>query len=767
MRHDSKAMKFIGLFAFALCISFQSKADAVFNPPPRLPESEKVHFSEWLEIAEAKNEDKVFSNAKGTHLNALVNSSSPYLRQHAKNPVNWKPWRNKYLKKAQSENKLIFLSIGYSTCHWCHVMAKESFSDVEVAKEVNDSYIAIKVDREELPQIDSHYTSLLEAVTGSAGWPITAIINSEGLPIYIDSYVSKEKLLTLLARVDSTWKNNPEFLLATAKNISSLITVPESGDDNQVNIDTSELSNTSRKKILDALDSDFGGLKGEVKFPQEALLLYLLDELRRRVDSDLKKLVSVQLNSMMNGGIRDHIDGGFHRYSTDSRWNIPHYEKMLYNQALMSQVYLEAWQVLYEDNYRFIAKETLDFSIEHLYQEGEGFYAALDADFKGEEGGFYLWSAADIEDALDVEGISSYSFNPDEKKSNEKFGILSEPELRSTETSAALNKLSKQRHSRGDLHRDDKVITSWNGLMIYSLAMASREFKSKDYLDIAKSVGDLIWRSRFDERTGKLLRTSDRSQELFSLEDYAYLGRGFIGLYDVTQNPKWLERARRVYQSAKTDATFSQVTESSSMDISTQSNLADGELMSPKVILQEVKRALDKRTLSTKLYKPDLKILNQIKNRVLESPINRFSSLLYLNNELNGSSGNTRYFANGVGRFSIVCTEMLEESCASIELHFGLKQGWHINSDEPLQDYLVPTVIKSEAELATEYPEPIVLKLGFQDEPLSLFEGNFKILISKKPEATGATISRTRISLPLQACNNEICLLPEESVIIF
>ncbi|MDO3387312.1 DUF255 domain-containing protein [Gilvimarinus sp. SDUM040013] len=757
-------MKLAGLFIFVICISFQVNADAVFKRPPSLPEREKTQFDQWNKAAKRKNEDKVFSKAEGKYLNALVNSSSPYLRQHAKNPVNWKPWRSKYLEQAKAENKLIFLSIGYSTCHWCHTMAKESFSDAEVAKAVNSSYIAIKIDREELPQIDRYYASLLEAVKGSAGWPITAIINSEGLPIYIDSYLPKDKLINLLTRVDTTWKNNPEFLLATARTISELVAPPETEGGNHADIDTAELLNSSKNKILTALDSEFGGLKGEVKFPQETLLLYLLDELRRSAAPDLEKLLLVQLNNMMNGGIRDHVDGGFHRYSTDKEWIVPHYEKMLYNQALMAQVYLEAWQVLYDEDYQFIATETLDFAIEHLYQAGEGFYSALDADFKGEEGGFYLWAEADIEDALEVEGISYYSFKPADNKSNRKMGVLSKPEYRSPEISKALNKLSQKRHARGDLHRDDKVITSWNGLMIHSLAMASRELNREDYLKIAQSVGDALWVSRFDTKTGKLFRTSDTSQELFSLEDYAYLSRGYVGLYDVTQNPKWLDRAKTIYYSAKAYSSPPQLTKATELGPSASPSLADGELMSPIVILQEVELALKNRTLDPKLFKPSVSILNQIKSRASESTIGHISSLTHLNNGLHGSSGNVRYFANGMGRFSIVCAKKIDNACASLALEFTLNDGWHINSNTPLQDYLKPTIVESSSVLTVEYPEPITQTLGFQREPLSLFAGEFSIVITKKPNEE---THKTKVNLPLQACNDEICLLPEKSVVIF
>ncbi|BFM20149.1 thioredoxin domain-containing protein [Gilvimarinus japonicus] len=760
----SKAARLVGLLVLVIFISLYSSAEAEFIPPPLLSESEKAQFGEWLEVAKDKSEDKVFSKEKGKYLNALVNSSSPYLRQHAKNPVNWKPWRNQYLASAEAENKLIFLSIGYSTCHWCHVMAKESFSDVDVAIAVNDSYVAIKVDREELPQIDSHYASLLEAVTGSAGWPITAIINSEGLPIYIGSYVSKENLVTLLQRVGFAWENNPEFLLTTARNISRLTAVSEGEDNNNVHVDTAELLTSSKKKVVDALDTEFGGLNGAVKFPQESLLLYLLDELRRTLDPDLAKLVSLQLTKMMNGGIRDHVDGGFHRYSTDSQWSVPHYEKMLYNQALMAQVYLEAWQGFREDSYRFVAKETLDFAIECLYQEGRGFYSALDADFNGEEGGFYLWSGADVADALKIEGISSYSVEAGEKRSSRTLGILSDIALKNAEMLDVLKTLQEQRHSRGSLHRDDKVIASWNGLMIYSLAMASRALDNKEYISIAEKVGELMWASRFDDRTGKLFRTSDRRQELFSLEDYAYLSRGFVGLYDVTRNPTWLERAKTIYQSANANAALPQSAIPSQLGSNASFSLMDGELISPKVVFQEVELALKRRTFDPKLFKIDPEGLDQAKARVAESAINRFSSLRYLNNELNGSSESIRYFANGVGRLSIVCTKTLAEVCVSIELQFSLKEGWHINSNEPLQDYLVPTIVKSTSELLVEYPRRNVLRLGFQDEPLSLFDGEFKILISKKPDEV---IRRTKISVPLQACNDELCLLPQESFIIF
>ncbi|MDO6748362.1 thioredoxin domain-containing protein [Gilvimarinus sp. 1_MG-2023] len=759
-----KAVKLFGLLCFAFCLSFQVKAKADYMAPPQIPESEKVKFDGWLRSAEKKTKDVVFSDAQGMHLNALVDSTSPYLRQHAKNPINWKPWRSNILMEARRNNKLIFLSIGYSTCHWCHVMKKESFSDVGVAKEINGSYVAIKVDREELPQIDSYYASVLEAVTGSAGWPITAIINSEGLPIYISSYLSKDKLVTLLGRVNSAWKNNPEFLLSTAKTMANMVTVEESSGDDKNDIDSYELLSDSKKKILSELDHKSGGIKGNVKFPQESLLLYMLDELRRAKSPEFERLLVLQLNNMMKGGIRDHVSGGFHRYSTDSKWMIPHYEKMLYNQALMSQVYLEAWQLFYRNSYLFVAKQTLDFSIEELYREGKGFYSALDADFNGQEGGYYLWPEAELVDVLKVQGITSYLFTPKDIKQGVKSGILVDESKRNSKVSDVLNKMSEQRHNRGVLHRDDKIITSWNGLMIYSLAAASVELGDNKYLNIATNVGDFLWDSRFDSKTGRLFRTSDRSQELFSLEDYAYLGRGFIRLYDATQDQKWLERARIIFQSATVESTLSGGGSLAALGVNTLSSLLDGELISPIIILQEVGLALEQRILQAELFNSNKKSVAQIKSQISESPINRFSSLLYINNEVNGSSGDIRYFGKGAGRLDITCTEVVETKCFSIELQFSLKPGWHINSTKPLQDYLAPTIIQSSAELMVDYPEHSILKLGFQDEPLSLFEGDFKISISKVP---AKAVERVMIKLPLQACNDRMCLFPEESFIVF
>lgn len=758
-----RTITYAGLTAILICLSLSPKAETEFYQPPNLPEREKPEFDEWLKSAQKKHEDRVFSDAKGRHLNALVESTSPYLRQHAKNPVNWKPWRNQYLAQARSDNKLIFLSIGYSTCHWCHTMAKESFSDAEVAKAINSTYVAIKVDREELPQIDRHYAALLEAATGSAGWPITAIINGDGLPIFIDSYLSKAKLITLLERVAGTWDTNPDFLLASAKTLSGLITSTESKNDGQATIDTNELLENSKQKIVAALDVEFGGLNGQVKFPQESLLLYLLDEFRRTEDHNLKKLVSIQLDNMMNGGIRDHVDGGFHRYSTDKEWIIPHYEKMLYNQALMAQVYLEAWQVFYNDNYRLIAQETLDFAIERLYQPDHGFYSALDADLNGEEGGFYLWSETDLEDFLSIPGITSYTFSGD-KGYDGKLGILTDTHLRSETMTEALSTLSKQRHNRGELHRDDKVITSWNGLMVYSLAMASHAFDERKYLTIAEKVAGDIWQSRFDRKTGKLFRTSDRSQELFSLEDYAYLSRGFIGLYDITQNPEWLDRAEALYQAATTQFSSFQHQTNTGPGPSISSSLADGELISPIIALQAVELSLKNRTFDAKAFTPDPEHVNFIKTRASESAINQFSSLLYLNNEAAGSAGNTRYFANGVGQFHIVCKKRLAQVCSAIEIQFSLKEGWHINSNTPLQDYLKPTSIESDTPLDVQYPEQQVIRLGFQDEALGLFEGEFVIQVSK---ISRELVNRAQIRLPLQACNDEICLLPEDKVIVF
>ncbi|MCW8998448.1 MAG: DUF255 domain-containing protein, partial [Kangiellaceae bacterium] len=529
-----KLTKVLLVLFFSLFPNFTILLAAELKMPPELNEQDKLAYSLWLSEYQKRKNGEVIARAKGDYINRLISSSSPYLKQHAKNPINWKEWNQELLNEAKEANELVFLSIGYSTCHWCHVMEKESFVDPDIASIVNKKYVAVKVDREELLHVDNYYASALEQVKGSAGWPITAIITGDGLPVFIDSYISKDKLSKILNRVHNVWNTRPEFLLAPAKNIDALVKAKYQNFELE-EFDPKILESIN-EKLIAQLDGSYGGFKGNVKFPSESMLLYIMDQLRREQNDKLEELLILQLDKMIEGGIYDHIFGGFHRYSTDATWTVPHFEKMLYNQAQLIIVYSQAYQLFGKESYKRVAIETADFVLREFYSE-DGFYSASDADFKGEEGGFYLW---------DKSVINSHSKNVDYNlysvKGSEKVGVTLNPVRGSGSkpTKDFREKLVALRAEYGRLHIDKKVLTGWNGLMLSALGVAFDISRDDKYVRTAEGVAEKIWNRRYS--SGSLFRQESYKQDIFYLEDYAYLSNAFIDLFDLTGNPKWLNR---------------------------------------------------------------------------------------------------------------------------------------------------------------------------------------------------------------------------------
>ncbi|TQV80226.1 DUF255 domain-containing protein [Aliikangiella coralliicola] len=754
-------MKIWVLFFFAISIVLNAnKINAELLPPPGISQSEIEQFGRWQRYFN-ENKKSLASRLKKepAYLNELIYSQSPYLEQHAFNPINWKSWSSELLNQAKKNNKLIFLSIGYSTCHWCHTMEKESFVDVEIARILNRNFYSIKVDREELPHIDDYYSAALEHVKGSAGWPITAIINSDGLPVFIDSYLPKEKLRKLLGRVGSIWRTQPEFLLASAKNIDELInnrfnqTIGTSA--NKINFET------INQKLLAALDPVNGGFSGAAKFPSEAMLLYVLDQLRRGKNTDLEKALKLQLDKMIQGGLYDHISGGFHRYSTDPGWVVPHYEKMLYNQAQLVSVYSQAYQYFRDPVYFDVVESTIKFMLTELYDENGGFWSAIDADFNGEEGGYYLWTP----DELALFNLDKLAYETYQIPGSQKLGVVFpkkqlSPDLKKT-ISSHKEILVNARKKRGSPHIDQKVITGWNALAIKALIDAETILETGSLVRVAEKLADKFWKERYQESTGMISRVGFKGEKLLRsyLDDYAYFCDALIALYDVSDDIKWLKKAQILkHQATKLflDA------EGALYNIAPRQNLLslkksqDGELYAASAVMLGVIWKLDKRLGEEGLKKKFSKLIAVKESKIAKETLNHLYSALSLQDSKEGSTWHRRYFASAKGRLNIKCSEYTaNRHCRELSINVKLEDGWHINSNQPLQNYLIPTKIDIPEGVEVTYPEEKRVKLGFQDEALSVYEGSFEIRLKNR------TKNRLHLTLPLQACNDRICLLPE------
>jgi len=496
--------------------------------------------------------------------NELINETSPYLLQHAHNPVNWYPWGQEALDKAQKENKLIIISVGYAACHWCHVMEHESFEDVEVANFMNENFVAIKVDREERPDIDQIYMDAVQLITGSGGWPLNCIALPDGRPIYGGTYFPKNQWLDVLTKISDFVKTNPDKTEQQAKQLTNGI---QANELNLLSTEKKDVSMTDLDLIFEnwktSIDTINGGYKGAPKFPLPVGYQFLLHYNFLNPNLEALEAVTLTLDKMANGGIYDQIGGGFSRYATDELWNIPHFEKMLYDNSQLVSLYTAAYKHTKNENYKTIIAETLDFIQRELTSVDGGFYASLDADSEGEEGKYYIWSQQELQQILgdDAELILDY-YNI-ETNGNWENGInilfkteadttiaerynRSESELKSL-VSNAKKQLLAERETRIKPALDDKIITSWNALMLKAYVDAYTIFDDQTYLDTALKNANFINTNvrSSDDRLSRSYKNGMASINGF-FDDYAFTIEAFIALYQSTFDEKWLESAKKL-----------------------------------------------------------------------------------------------------------------------------------------------------------------------------------------------------------------------------
>ncbi|MFX1350080.1 MAG: thioredoxin domain-containing protein [Promethearchaeota archaeon] len=498
--------------------------------------------------------------------NKLINEKSPYLQQHANNPVEWYPWGEEAFNKAKRENKPIFLSIGYSTCHWCHVMAHESFEDEEIAELMNEVFVSIKVDKEERPDIDKIYMTVCQMMTGSGGWPLTIIMTPEKKPFFAGTYFPKQTrfgrigLIDLIKRIKELWINQRNELLNSADQITfSIQNIDQESPGEKF---SENILKKAFRQLSIQFDSVNGGFGDHPKFPTPQNLTFLLRYWKRTRDEKALEMVETTLQAMRMGGIYDHIGFGFHRYSTDSKWLVPHFEKMLYDQALIAMAYIEAYQATKNDLYKKTAQEIISYVLRDMISPEGGFYSAEDADSEGEEGKFYVWSKEELEQTLkkdkielamkifNIEEAGNYFDEVTGKKTGKNILYLKKPidiEIFESFEKIRLTLLQK-RDKRIKPHKDDKILTDWNGLFIAALAKAAVAFQEKMYLDIAKKAVLFIL-SKLRESNNKLLhRYKDGVSEIQAyLTDYAYFIWGLIELYEATFEIFYLETALELY----------------------------------------------------------------------------------------------------------------------------------------------------------------------------------------------------------------------------
>jgi uncharacterized protein YyaL (SSP411 family) len=504
--------------------------------------------------------------------NHLKNEKSPYLLQHADNPVDWYPWGDEAFEKAKKENRPIFLSIGYSTCHWCHVMARESFQDPEIGQLMNQVFVSVKVDREERPDIDSVYMTACQMITGTGGWPLTIIMTPDLKPFFAGTYFPKESggrgagLRDLILNINDLWNDQKHELLESAEELTlslQQLSKFKSGQELEDNI-----LESAYKSLSNNFDYEYGGFGDYQKFPTPHHLLFLLRHWKRKDDVNALTMVEKTLDAMVQGGIYDNVGFGFHRYSVDQQWILPHFEKMLYDQALLVIVYTEAYQATGKKRYMEAAQEVLEYLLRDMRSSEGGFYSAEDADSEGEEGKYYLWTADEIIKILGQEDgelfNQIYNVSADGNFKEESTGhqtgknvlyqsksweelsseLQKTPEELWWKMESAREKLFKARQKRIRPHKDDKILTDWNGLIIAALATAGRVYKRKDYVLAARETLNFILNNlKINDQLMHRWREGEAAVNA-NLDDYAYLVWGLLELYQTTFLPEYLQMAQ-------------------------------------------------------------------------------------------------------------------------------------------------------------------------------------------------------------------------------
>ncbi|NLE43565.1 MAG: thioredoxin domain-containing protein [Chloroflexi bacterium] len=495
--------------------------------------------------------------------NRLRSESSPYLLQHADNPVDWFPWTDEALRLARETDRPIFLSIGYSACHWCHVMAHESFEDERIASILNQHFVSIKVDREERPDLDQIYMAAVQAMAGSGGWPMSVFLTPEGVPFYGGTYFppvpryGMPSFTQVLGAVIEAWQSRREDLVASGNSLVVAIRRQGLGNGETVSHDGS-LDEATMEAAFHALDRSFdeghGGWGDAPKFPQPMALEFLLRHYIAAGNPRALTMVTRSLEAMARGGIYDQLGGGFHRYSVDARWLVPHFEKMLYDNAQLARVYVHAWQVTGRDLFRDVAEETLDYVVREMTDAAGGFYSTQDADSEGQEGKFFVWTLDEILDALGAQAdrfIAAYNVTRRGNFEGSNRNVLeyvgsgeSRPAL-----AAARQRLFGAREHRVRPGRDEKVLTSWNGLMLAAFAEAARVFERADYRRVAQRNADFLLQEVVLE-DGRLHRSWKSGAPRLNgyLEDYTHLSEGLLELYQTDFDPRWFRAAQELVQ---------------------------------------------------------------------------------------------------------------------------------------------------------------------------------------------------------------------------
>ncbi len=715
--------------------------------------------------------------------NRLIQETSPYLLLHAHNPVDWYPWNDEALERAKKENKLIFLSVGYSTCYWCHVMERKVFSNPEIAEMMNKDFINIKIDREERPDLDEIYMTATQLLTQRGGWPNSVFLTPELKPFYAGTYFpptdmpGRPGFPTILDAVHEAWVTREAEVIESANQISETIAMATSRGFTSLTAKplNRSLINAALDYLRTSYSNAYGGFGSAPKFPSPANLELLLSEYERTLDASLLKMVTHTLDMMAYGGMYDQIGGGFHRYSVDAKWLVPHFEKMLYDNAQLAKVYLRAYQLTEESRYRRIAEEIFSFISREMTAPEGGFYSALDAETDAEEGKYYVWTASEIQKVLSKEGAKPFAsvYGVDKGPNFEGKNVLYVPEGTAAENTlksvaSAREKLLNARTKREYPLLDTKIIVNWNGLMIDALAYGYEVLGEEHYLTAASKAARFIL-DTLRKPDGDLWHTYTAGvtkQDAF-LDDYAFFVKGLLGLYQATNDEQWFNSAKTLTDSMiqlfwdnKNGGFYYTRADAKHLIVRTKKPY-DSAIPSGNAVAVE-----NLLGLGTGYQNYAEKTLRSFAETMSQAPSSFMYMLFALNHYLILEEG----LPSETSRFVTATTETKagNDGIYNVTLHLKIATGWHINANPAGQANLIPTTVTVNANTSVEivdvaYPKGRTAHFEFSDESLNVYEGSFTIplKLKQKPDTSDNKATQVTLKLTYQPCNETECLLPQ------
>lgn len=765
----------------------------------------------WISAAD---EDSL-KNPDGTWkwTNRLNTETSQYLLLHAHNPVDWYPWGDEALSRAKKENKPIFLSVGYSTCHWCHVMERKVFSNPEIAKQMNENFINIKIDREERPDLDEIYMTATQLLIQHGGWPNSVFLTPDLKPFYAGTYFpptdqpNRPGFPTILEAVNDAWITRETEVIESANRITQFIEVATSKG-----FTTLIEKPIDRSLITDAVDflkskydKAYGGFSTAPKFPSPSNLEFLLREYERRSkldkpskdDDSLLKMVTHTLDMMAYGGIYDQIGGGFHRYAVDAKWLVPHFEKMLYDNALLAKLYLKAFHVTKEPLYQRIAKEIFTFVEREMTDTVGGFYSAIDAETDAEEGKYYVWTKGEINGLLDKKDVKQFNtiYGVDKGTNFEGKNVLYVPENDKSEESilsliSSKEKLLNARYERERPLLDTKILVSWNGLMIDALAYGYQVLEEEQYYTAASKAAQFILDSLI-KPDGELWHLSTSNVAKFDgyLDDYAFFIQGLLTLHEASGEEKWLVSAQELTQKMielfwddmnggfyYTKADDKQLIVRTKKPHDSAIPSGNAVAVNNLLILQEKINNLPTKNAHVNYREFADTTLRSFAQAMDQTPSSFMHMLYSLNAYLNSQEGDNLPVENIVANLStqpivtakanILTTKTRD--VIDVEVQVIIKDGWHINANPTGQENLIPTIISVPDDSSisiseANYPKGKSVKFEFSPDSLNVYEGTTTFTLKIKPKENITLKKNNRILLKLnyQACNETECLLPQ------